>query len=174
MDSFLRDWLAWPAVEHFFTGHVWAWPLCETFHFFGVCLLIGGVGMFDLRVLGFAKALPLAVMRRLLSWAVFGFTLTVVTGVLFVLGFRADLPIDSYDVLKADAWLQLKLLSMFLAGINLSAFYLSGTSRVVDGLGAGDDAPPAAKAMAGASLLLWLGVIYFGRLIPEGLPTIFY
>ena len=37
----------------------WAWPLCETFHFIGLCLLIGIVGMFDLRVLGVAKELPL-------------------------------------------------------------------------------------------------------------------
>ena len=30
-------------------------------------------------------------------------------------------------------------------------------------------APGMAKLIAGASLFLWLGVIYFGRLIPEGL-----
>ena len=29
--------------------------------------------------------------------------------------------------------------------------------------------PLLAKVIAGASLFLWLGVIYFGRLIPEGL-----
>ena len=174
MDSVLRNWLAWPVVEHFLKGHVWAWPLCETFHFLGICLLIGGVGMFDLRILGVAKALPIAAMRRLLPWGVFGFVLCVVTGILFVLGFRADLPIDSYDVIKADAWLQLKLLFILLAGMNLSAFYLTGMSRVVDGLAPGDDAPLMAKVMAGASLLLWLGVIYFGRLIPEGVPATFF
>jgi hypothetical protein len=58
---------------------------------------------------------------------------------------------------------------MALAGVNLLAFYLTGMSRAVEHLQAGDDAPGFAKLIAGASLFLWLGVIYFGRLIPEGL-----
>jgi hypothetical protein len=74
-----------------------------------------------------------------------------------------------YDVLTTDIWLDLKLLFLFLAGINLLVFYKTGMSRVVDDLGPGEDAPFLAKAIAGASLFLWLGVIYFGRLIPWGL-----
>ena len=73
MDSFLRNWLGWPIIEHFHTGRVWAWPLCETFHFVGICILIGAVGMFDLRVLGLARGLPIAALRRFLPWGVFGF-----------------------------------------------------------------------------------------------------
>ena len=55
METFLRTWLEWPAVAAFITRYTWAWPLGETFHFFGIILLIGGVGMFDLRLLGVAK-----------------------------------------------------------------------------------------------------------------------
>jgi hypothetical protein len=39
----------------------------------------------------------------------------------------------------------------------------------VDDLHPGDDAPMMAKAIAGASLFLWLGVIHSGRLIPKTL-----
>ena len=170
MDSVLKSWLAWPAAEHFLSQYVWAWPLCETFHFFGICLLIGGVGMFDLRIIGMAKGLPVAALRRFLPYGVLGFILCAVTGALFVLGFRANLPLSSYEVIKADIWLQLKLLFILLAGVNLGAFYLTGMSRVVDALGPGEDAPLLAKVIAGTSLFLWFGVIYFGRLIPEGLP----
>jgi hypothetical protein len=53
--------------------------------------------------------------------------------------------------------------------LNLLAFYATGMSRAVDALRPGDDAPGLAKLIAGASLFLWLGVIYFGRLIPEAL-----
>ena len=45
-----------------------------------LCLLIGIVGMFDLRILGIAKGLPLASLKRLLPWGVFGFVLCLVTG----------------------------------------------------------------------------------------------
>ena len=55
-----------------------------------------------------------------------------------------------------------------LAGINLLLFYVTGMSRVVDRLEAGDEAPPLAKFFAGASLFLWIAVMYFARLIPSG------
>ena len=38
--------------------------------------------------------------------------------------------------------------------------------QLVDATG---DAPVLAKVFAGASLCLWIGVIVFGRLIPQGL-----
>jgi hypothetical protein len=169
MESFFRYWLAWPSLERFISMHAWAWPLCETFHFFGIALLIGGVGMFDLRILGIGKGLPPGALRRLLPWGVFGFVLCVTTGLVFVGGMRANVPSHPYDVITTNPWLQFKLLFIALAGVNLLAFYLSGMSRAVDGLRPDDEAPLLAKAIAGASLFLWLGVIYFGRLIPEAL-----
>lgn len=169
MELFLRHWLAWPSVEHYISAHSWVWPLGETFHFFGIILLIGGVGLFDLRILGMARGLPMAAVRRLLPWGIFGFILCVTTGLMFVTGMRANVPSHPYDVLREDVWLQIKLVFIALAGLNLLGFYLTGMARVVDDLRAGEDAPGFAKLIAGASLFLWLGVIYFGRLIPEGL-----
>jgi hypothetical protein len=148
----------------------WAWPLAETFHFIGLCLLIGIVGMFDLRILGVARGLPIASLKRLLPWGVFGFALCLITGGLFVLGIGANLYDDNaYDVIARDEFLQLKLLFIALAGLNLLAFYLTGMARRVDSLSAGDDAPLLAKVIAATSLLLWIGVVVFGRLIPEAL-----
>jgi hypothetical protein len=169
MASFGRYWLRWPSLE-VLMALPWAWPLCETFHFIGLCLLVGIVGMYDLRVLGVAKELPLASLKRLLPWGVFGFVLCVVTGALFVGGMGANLIGDNaYDVIMRDGYLQMKLLFIFAAGLNLLAFYLTGAARTVDSLGVGDDAPLIAKLIAGTSLFLWIGVIVFGRLIPEGL-----
>jgi hypothetical protein len=169
METFLRTWLEWPSVAAFIMKYTWSWPLGETFHFFGIIMLIGGVGMFDLRLLGLAKQLPVKAVRRLLPWGVTGFLICVVTGLMFVTGIRANIPMNPYDVIKTNPWLQLKLLFIGFAGLNLLAFYLTGMDRAVDKLGPGDDAPGLAKAIAFASLFFWLGVIYFGRLIPEGL-----
>ena len=169
MAEFGRYWLRWPSME-VFMANSWAWPTNETFHFIGLCLLIGIVGMYDLRVLGLGKGLPLSSLKRLLPWGVFGFVLCLITGVLFVGGLGANLYGDNaYDVIMRDLWLQLKLLFMFLAGLNLLAFYLTGTARTVDALGPRDEAPPLAKAIAGVSLFCWIAVIVVGRLIPDGL-----
>ena len=169
MDAFFRYWLDWPSIVTLMTVS-WVWPLCETFHYFGLCLLFGAVGVFDLRVLGLGKGIPMSKLKRLLPWGVFGFILCVITGVLFVLGIRANLFEDNaYDVIQRDVYLQLKLLFMLLAGVNLWAFYLTGAERAVDQLGPNDDAPLTAKVIAGTSLFLWTSVIALGRLIPEGL-----
>lgn len=169
MEPFLRYILRWPSLEYLLQEYKWGWPMCETFHFIGLSLLVGIVGMFDLRVLGVAKGLPLKPLQRLLPWAVFGFILCLMSGAVFVGGIGANL-IGShpYDVLMVDHWLQLKLLFMFLAGFNALAFYVSGVSRAVDALGPGDEAPPLAKAIAATSLSLWIGVVYLGRLVPWG------
>lgn len=168
MESFLRYILRWPVVADYFRAYAWAWPLNEVVHFVGLCLLVGIVTMFDLRLLGVAKNLPVAPLRRLLPWAVFGFILAVTSGLMFVGGIEANISIHPYVVAVNDVWLQLKLLFIFLAGVNLLAFYVTGMSRAVDDVGPGEDAPPLAKVIAAASLILWIGVMYFGRLIPFG------
>src|SRR3954463_7303948 len=49
-------------------GWPWLWPLCETLHFVGMAMLIGIVGLLDLRMLGFVKGVPLRPLQRLLPW----------------------------------------------------------------------------------------------------------
>jgi hypothetical protein len=169
MDEFFRYWLHWPSVVTVM-ALPWAWPLCETFHFIGLSLLVGIVGTFDLRLLGVAKSMPVGPLSRLLPWGVFGFVLCLVTGGLFVFGFAANLPdANAYDVILNDLWLQLKLIFIALAGLNLLAFYLTGASRAVEALGPGEDAPGLARVIAATSLVLWISVIVFGRLIPREL-----
>ncbi len=156
-------------VEHLIGAYRWVWPLSEVLHFIGLALLVGIVTLFDLRLLGVAKRLPVAPLRKLLPWAVFGFVLCVSTGLVFVTGLWANVAVHPVEAVRIDLYLQLKLIFIFLAGLNLLVFYQSGVSRAVDRLGPGDDAPVLAKIIAASSLFLWVGVVYWGRLIPWGL-----
>ena len=156
-------------VEYLIGAYRWAWPLSEILHFIGLTLLVGIVAIFDLRLLGVAKRMPVASLRKLLPWSVLGFGLCVFTGLFFVTGLWANVKIHPVEALVIDHFLQVKLTFIALAGINLLALNTSSMSRAVDGLGPGDDAPPLAKFIAAASLFLWVGVIYWGRLIPWGL-----
>ena len=53
---------------HVFMRQVrWIWPALESLHFIGMSLLIGTIGMFDLRLLGFARSVPITgVLRNLI------------------------------------------------------------------------------------------------------------
>ncbi|MBI3047609.1 MAG: hypothetical protein HYY76_04795 [Acidobacteria bacterium] len=170
MEAVLRYIFDWPSLNAFLNQNPWGWPLLETTHFVGLALLFGIIMMFDLRMLGVAKELPLRPFRRLLPWAIFGFALAVVSGLGFTLGLGANLfGVNAYDVLVTNLYLQLKLILIILAGLNILFFYVTGVGRQVDDVGPGEDVPGAAKAMAAASLVLWTGVVYFGRLVPWGL-----
>jgi len=52
-----------------------------------------------------------------------------------------------------------------LAGVNLLAFYVFGIARAANATAPDGSAPFSAKVVGAISLLLWFGVIYFGRFI---------
>lgn len=164
-----EDFLQLTFVEELIGTYRWFWSLSEVLHFVGLILLVGLVTIVDLRILGVAKRMPAKPLHELLPWAVLGFGLCVVTGLVFVTGLWANVKTHPLEAIAYDSFLQAKLLFLLLAGINLAVYYTSGMARVVEGLGAGDDAPMAAKIFGGSSLILWLGVVYWGRLIPWGL-----
>jgi hypothetical protein len=97
---------------------------------------------------------------------VFGFVLCVASGAIFVGGIIGNVGIHPYTVLMTNVFLQLKLLFIGLAGLNLLGFYVTGMAKLTESLGPDADAPPLAKMFAATSLALWVAVIYVGRLIP--------
>ena len=62
----------------------WGWPFIESLHFIGLSLLLGTVGLFDLRMLGVARGISLRALHRLVPFGITGFALSAVTGSLFV------------------------------------------------------------------------------------------
>jgi hypothetical protein len=134
----------------------WGWPVAESLHFVGLSLLIGTVGLFDLRLLGLGRRIPIAALHRLIPWGLAGFGINAVSGIAFLLA--------EPDQYVYNPSFHLKVLFIAAAGLNALTFYLT-TYRKVAANGAPADAPPAAKAMAAASLSLWVGVIIAGRLL---------
>jgi hypothetical protein len=109
-------------------------------------------------MLGLAKGLPLKPLNRLLPWGVAGFAINLVTGFLF---FAGD---PGQYIHNAVFWF--KLAFVLLAGLNAALFYVSGLSRKVDEVQGGEDVPPAARVVAALSLVRWIGVMYWGRMLP--------
>lgn len=146
---------------HWVNTHSAAWPIGEILHFIGLCLLVGAVGIFDLRLLGVAKGMPFAPLQRLLPWGVAGFIICLLTGVGFVLG-NAFAP-GEYVRNIAFIW---KMGFILFAGLNLLVFHASGLARRVEALGPGEAAPVPARLIGACSLVAWMAVIFFGRFLP--------
>jgi uncharacterized protein DUF6644 len=132
----------------------WLYPTFETGHYIGLSLLVGGIMLIDLRVLGFARALPLKSMIGLLPFVWIGFLINVFTGsMLFIYGATNFGPNRAFQV---------KMAFMVLAGLNALAFDLavrrSGSSWV-----AADRPPTFVKGVATLSLFFWICVVTTGR-----------
>jgi hypothetical protein len=155
MDALIA-WLydSWP--NHFANDYRWTWPIAESVHFFGLVLLAGTVGAFDLRLLGVIKGMRPAELHRLLRVGIAGFGMILITGLLFISGAP-----EQYFYNSA---FHLKVIALTAMGINVLLFY-SLEFRTVCALGPHDDAPRAAKLMAGASLFLLVAVMLFGRML---------
>jgi hypothetical protein len=134
----------------------WAWPIAESVHFIGLCLLVGAIGSFDLRLLGVARRVPIAAMHRLIPWGIAGFALNICSGLLFVL--------TEPDQYIYNPSFHLKVVFLAIAGINASLFYVT-SYRQVFGTTPSLDAPRRAKMIALVSLCAWMTVIVCGRML---------
>lgn len=157
----LSLWLEGFGLAAFFNANDWAWPLFEILHFVGMSLLIGTIGLIDLRILGFGKGLPIGRLERLVPIGIGAFVVNALTGTMFIIANPDGAPIFYLDNLA----MQIKLGLILLAGINVVIFYATGIARATDAVGPHGNAPGAAKLVAGCSLFFWIAVIFFGRLI---------
>lgn len=125
-------------------------------HFIGICLLIGAMLVVDLRLLGFAKALPIAPTFRLLPIAIGAFAVNALTGFVFF----------CFDPEKywTNPAFKIKMVLIALAGINALVFTFI-EQRKLEAAPAGYETDMLTKISAGLSLFLWFAVILFGRLI---------
>ena len=142
-------------IGSFVVSTKWVWPTCETLHFMGLSLLFGVAAMVDLRMLGMLKSVPFHAIHRLMPWGILGFGLNTITGMFFFVGAP-----QQYTQNTVFTW---KMILMMLAALNVLYFTVLDEPWT---LGAGDDAPFTAKLVAVSSLILVLGVLYCGRMLP--------
>ena len=143
-------------VGRFVRTSQFAWPILESLHFMGMSVLIGTIGLFDLRLLGFARGVPYAALHRLIPLGIGAYTLNILTGLCFLSG--------TPDQYLWNPAFRFKLAFMAVAGLNVLFFYTRVFRRLQQ---LPSDAPPPFGArLAGAvSLSMWIGVMSAGRLL---------
>jgi hypothetical protein len=135
----------------------WAYPILEIIHITGIALLVGAAFMFDLRLLGASRHLPvMGLARHLLPWSRRGLLLIIPSG--FLLFITNAVALANNPVF----WLKMGLLAA--AGINALVFR-QRSLRIADQPQAEQAGPPGGRINALLSLLFWIAVITCGRLL---------
>lgn len=151
----LVEWIgAWPGAV-FLRDSGTAYLLVNAAHILGVGLLIGAILPLDLRLLGFFRPAPLAVLAPFLSRAAAtGVVLAIVTG-LWLFSVKPEEYLVNAAFLSKAGLLVAALLNVALQ---------HGNHRFATAI-AGGDPPLAVRLVALCSILLWLSVLVAGRWI---------
>jgi uncharacterized membrane protein len=148
-------WITAASVEEFVTANPWVWPAAEAVHFTGLSLLFGVLLVVNLRLLGGLRAASFASLHRLLPWGMLGFGVNLVTGMMFFIAAP-----EQYVTNTPFYW---KIGCLMVAGVDL--LYLTVFDKIW-ALEPGDDAAILDKAIAASAIAAWVGVIYWGRMLP--------
>jgi len=142
-------------VESFVNSKPWVWPASETLHFIGLSVLFGVLFAINLRLMGGLKGIPFSALHRLLPWAMLAFGVNMVTGMLFFIAAA-----HQYINNGPFFW---KIIFLMLAGADL--LYLTVHDQNWE-LQPDQDPPMREKLIAASAVFLWIGVIFWGRMLP--------
>ena len=136
---------------------LYLYPAVETLHIVGIALLFGSIAVFDLRLLGLSRSIP---VRRLaghtLPWTAGAFVLIVPSGFAMFTAHALEFIGNPVFALK---------MCLILAGGTNAALLHAGVFRGAANWDVSVMPPLAARAAGAVSLLVWISVIACGRLL---------
>lgn len=149
------QWLDAIGVGPWARGSGLVYPVANSLHLLGLVMLVGGIGVVDLRVAGLWRRIPVEPLSRALTpVAIIGLVVMAASGsVLFAADGRT---------LAGSGIFRTKLVLIALALANAAAFRWRWGDRIGEWSGR---VPAAARAMAIVSIALWLTVGTLGRWI---------
>ena len=135
------------------SNSLWAYPGILFMHTIGTALVVGMSAMIDLRVLGFARQLPVAPLERYfpIVWA--SFWVSAISGAIL---FAADATSKIVSPLFGVKMLLIVLVVLTMVLIRRTVFRAPGGEK------SGWGRP---QWLASASLVVWFGAIAAGRLM---------
>ena len=96
----------------------WLFGLGETLHFIGLCLMVGGLLIVDLRLLGYIRRIPMRAALAFLPFVIVGFLINLATGIEFFMT-------DPFMYWPNPAF-KLKMFMVLLGGIERARLHRDG------------------------------------------------
>lgn len=153
----ILHWIEQSGLAVFFRQSIWLYPAVEIVHIIGFAILVGSAVLFDLRLLGMARKLPVTEsISHLIFWARISFLAVLPSGLILFM-------VEASGMAMNPAF-RIKLVLILFAGLNAAVFHRFTVKSVEDWNI--DKMPPLLARIAGViSILLWFSVIACGRLI---------
>jgi hypothetical protein len=140
-------WIEESALGVWIRESLWGYPIVLSCHAVGMATVVGVVTMIDIRVLGYARRIPIASFDRLFTIAWAGFLLNFISGCMLFSG-------DAQRFFFQTVF-QIKIGLIVLGGLSIWLLLRQILSN---------RASDAAKLTAVLSLMFWFGAITAGRL----------
>jgi hypothetical protein len=149
----LVDWLTQTTASTVIQTNEWVIPTVQSVHIVAIGVVLGSVFMVTLRSWDLAgrDQSPSEIFARFDPWLVGAMVVLLATGVIMIVGEPAR------ELLALSFWMKMGLLLIGVAMV--TAFRRALRAHLAaDGL-------PGPRALAVATLVVWLGVVVLGRLI---------
>ena len=155
----MTDLGAWGEAVQASPFGVWAggeiYPFANLVHILGLVMLVGGIGILDLRLAGLFRRIPTAPLATAL-------TPIAIAGLLLMIPSGAAMFSSDASTLVNSGTFRTKLMLIGLALANAIAFRVLWRRRIDQW---DLDPPMVGRVMAAVSILLWLWIAALGRWI---------
>jgi hypothetical protein len=151
-------WLANTSLSNTIAENLWVIPLVQSIHIVAIAIAFVSLFVIVLRIWGWAGSdISLAATaNRFAPWLWAALAVLAVTGVLMVVGEPAR------ELVSFSFWAKMVLLAIGIAAVGGFLLHLAHHSSAWEETLI---ALPTTKVLAGLTLLVWIGVIFMGRLI---------
>lgn len=136
-------------------GHQWVWPTLESAHFVGMTIWFGVLLLANLRLMGWFARISYPSLHRLLPWALVGFGVNEVSGMMFYLATPKGF--------TTNVMFYWKLIFLLLAAADLLYLTVWPAAWAVE---SGDQTPLRERAVGALALFSFVAVMYCGRMLP--------
>lgn len=136
-------------------GQQWVWPTLESAHFVGMTLWFGVLLVANLRLMGWFTRIPYPALHRLLPWALIGFGVNEISGMMFYIATPGG-----YTTNVVFYW---KLVFLLLAAADLLYLTVWPAAWKVE---AGTVTHVRERAIGAVALFSFVAVMYCGRMLP--------
>jgi len=146
-NSALADWVR-------SSPSIFAYTAVLSTHAVGLAIVIGGSSVVALRLLGFARSIPLGALQSLYPYIWFGFTINLISGLmLFIAEAKAQATMPAFQIKM------LLVAAGMIIGQQLRSRYFRDVASVSAGV-----VTPVGRRLAIASLATWGLALIAGRL----------